>query len=93
MTESKTYRTMAGRVLDDKDLESISNEVESATYDVEDLKGRRRGRPTMGSGPADVVPVRLDPELRDALQAHAVAEHTTASDVIRQALKDFLHVA
>jgi len=93
MTESKTYRTKTGKVLDDDDLECISSEVESATYDVEVLKTRRRGRPTMGSGPADVVPVRLDPELHDALQARAVAEHTTASDVIRQALKDFLHVA
>jgi len=93
MTESKTYRTRSGRVLDDGDLESISDEVESATYDVEALKTHRRGRPTMGSGPADVVPVRLDPELRDALQARANAENTTISDVIRRALKDFLHVA
>lgn len=93
MTESKTYRTKSGRLLDDNDLDSISDEVESATYDVEALKSRRRGRPTMGSGPADVVPVRLEPELRDALQARANAENTTASDVIRRALKDFLHVA
>lgn len=93
MTESKTYRTKSGRVLDDNDVESISNEVESATYDVEMLKTRQRGRPTMGSGPADVVPVRLDPELRDALQARATSEKTTTSDVIRRALKDFLHVA
>ena len=93
MTESKTYRTKSGRLLDDSDLDSISDEVESATYDVKELKSRRRGRPTMGSGPADVVPVRLEPELRDALQARANAENTTASDVIRRALKDFLHVA
>lgn len=93
MTESKTYRTKSGRLLDDGDLDSISDEVESATYDVKELKSRRRGRPTMGSGPADVVPVRLEPELRDALQARANAENTTASDVIRRALKDFLHVA
>ncbi len=93
MTESKTYRTKTGRVLDDDDLESISSEVESATYDVEALKARRRGRPTMGSAPADVVPVRLDPELHDAVQARVVAEHTTTSDVIRRALRDFLHIA
>ena len=93
MTESKIYRTKSGRVLDDNDLESISSEVESAIYDVEVLETRQRGRPTMGSGPADVVPVRLDPELREALQARANAENTTTSDVIRRALKDFLHVA
>jgi uncharacterized protein (DUF4415 family) len=93
MNEPKSYRTKAGRVLDDADLKSIADEVESATYDVEALKTRRRGRPAMGSGPADVVPVRLDPELRDALQARANAENTTTSEVIRRALKDFLHVA
>jgi hypothetical protein len=30
----------------------------------------------MGSGPADVVPVRIDPELREAIKARADADHT-----------------
>jgi hypothetical protein len=47
----------------------------------------------MGSAPADVVPVRLDPELRDAVEARANSDKTTTSDVIRRALKEFLHVA
>ena len=93
MTDSKGYLTDTGRVLHDGDLDAISSEVASADYDVEVLKKRRRGRPSIGSGPADVVPVRLDPELRDALQSRAVEENTTASDVIRRALKEFLHVA
>jgi hypothetical protein len=39
---------------------------------------------SLGSGPADVVPVRLDPDLRAALGARAEAEHTSASsDVIQ----------
>jgi hypothetical protein len=46
----------------------------------------------MGSGPADVVPVRLDPELREAVESRATEDKTTTSDVIRRALKDFLHV-
>jgi len=33
------------------------------------LKKRRRGRPPMGSGPAEVVPVRIDPEfIREAIR-------------------------
>jgi len=47
----------------------------------------------LGAGPGEVVPVRLDPELRSALAARADAEDTNASDVIRQALRAWLHVA
>jgi Arc/MetJ-type ribon-helix-helix transcriptional regulator len=39
------------------------------------------------------VPVRLDPDLRAALAARATADHTNASEVIRQALRAWLDVA
>lgn len=54
---------------------------------------RRGGRRPLGSAPGEVVPVRLDPELRTALAARARAEHTNASDVIRQALRAWLDIA
>lgn len=60
---------------------------------MEALKTRRRGRPSIGAGPADVVPVRIDPELRAAIAARAEAEQTTASEIIREALRRFLDVA
>jgi len=88
-----THRTKSGRVLTDDDLDALAEEVETADYDVEELKGRRRGRPPMGSGPADVVPVRIDPELKMAIEARAEADHTTTSNVIRAALRKFLDVA
>jgi len=91
MTKAKKYRTKSGRVLSDSDVVELSKEAEVTDYDVEQLKTRRRGRPSMGSGPADVVPVRLDPELREAVEARANQDKTTTSDVIRRALKDFLH--
>lgn len=47
----------------------------------------------MGSGPADVVPVRIDPEPRAAIAARAEAEHTTTSEIIREAIRRFLEVA
>jgi hypothetical protein len=92
MTKAKTYRTKTGRVLNDADVKAISEEAAVEVHDVEELKSRRRGRPSMGSGPADVVPVRLDPELREAVEARAREDETTTSHVIRQALREFLHV-
>ena len=93
MTEPKTHRTRSGRILSDGEIDALSNEVAETDYDVEALKTRRRGRPPMGSGPADVVPVRIDPELRAAIEARAEAEHTTTSEIIREAIRRFLEVA
>jgi predicted transcriptional regulator len=47
----------------------------------------------MGSGPAEVVPVRIDPELKAAIEARAEADDTTTSEVIREAIRRFLEVA
>jgi len=47
----------------------------------------------MGSGPADVVPVRIDPELRAAIEVRAEADHKTTSEIIREAIRRFLEVA
>lgn len=88
----KTYRTKTGKVLTDADIEAIADEAERG-YEVEQVKARRRGRPMLGSAPADVVPVRLDPDLKQAVEARAEADHTTASEIIRQALRRFLDVA
>lgn len=93
MSDPKEHKTRTGRSLTDKDVDAIAREVEETDYDVEALKTRRRGRPTMGSGPADVVPVRIDPELRAAIEARAEADHTTTSEIIREALRRFLDVA
>jgi hypothetical protein len=93
MTKPKTYRTPTGRTLSAKDIDAIATEVEHKDYDVEALKSRRRGRPSMGTGPADVVPVRIDPELRAAINARAEEDHTTTSEIIRQALRHYLDVA
>jgi uncharacterized protein (DUF4415 family) len=95
MTKGKTYTTRTGKVLTDADIEAIADEVEQTDYDVEVLMARRRGRgrPMIGDAPSEVVPVRLDPALRQAVEARAEADHTTASDIIRQALKRFLDVA
>ncbi|MGH8957430.1 MAG: ribbon-helix-helix protein, CopG family [Acidimicrobiia bacterium] len=89
----KTHRTRSGRTLPDEEIDALSTEVAETPYDVEALRTRRRDRPSVGSGPADVVPVRIDPELRAAIEARAEAEHTTTSEIIREAIRRFLEVA
>lgn len=67
----------------------MADEAEQG-YDVEQLKSRRRGRPMLGTAPSEVVPVRLDPDLRQAIEARAEAEDKTTSEIIREALRRFL---
>jgi len=58
-------------------------EVVEPDQDIEELKNkRRRGRPLMVSALADVVPARIDPELRAAIEARAERDHATVSDAI-----------
>ncbi len=87
-----TYRTKSGKVLTDPDIEAMADEAE-AGYDVDLLRSRRRGRPRLGSGPAEVVAVRLDPDLRQAVQACADSQETTPSEIIRRALRHYITTA
>jgi hypothetical protein len=58
------------------------------TKAVDGTKLRKRpGQPAMGSAPAESFPVWLEPELRRALGERAVADDTTASEVVREALR------
>ncbi len=90
---NNTYRTKSGKTLTEADIEALASDVETADYDIELLTGRRRGRPLLGSAPAEVVPVRLDPELRAAIEARAEADDTNSSEIIRRALRAYLDVA
>lgn len=83
-------RSKAGIELTDDVLDRMATEAE---HGLDITLRRRPGRPAMGSGPADSLPVRLDPELRQALDERATAENTTASDVVREALRRYLKVS
>ena len=90
----KTYRTKSGKTLTDADIDALADDVDTTDYDTETLKRRRRrGRPLLGSAPAEVVPVRLDPDLRAAIEARADADDTNSSEIIRRALRAYLDVA
>lgn len=91
MTEHSGYTTRSGRALTDADIDGFVAEAE-AGYDVATLR-KRGGRPLRGSAPANVVPVRLEPDLLAAADARAEADATSRSEVIRAALREYLHVA
>ena len=95
MTEPRIYgHTRSGQPITDADIEALAAEAE-AGYDVDRLIARRRmrGRPALGSSAASVESVRLDPELRGELLERARSEGTTTSEIIREALRRFLHAA
>jgi uncharacterized protein (DUF4415 family) len=95
VTEPRVYgHTRSGQPITDADVEALAAEAE-AGYDVDRLIARRRkrGRPALGSSAASVESVRLDPELRGELLERARSEGTTTSEIIREALRRFLHAA
>ena len=83
--------THNGRLVSDDEIQRLADQAE-AGIDLSQLK-RRPGRPTLGNAPAEVFPVRLEPELRSALEERAESDHTTASDIVRAALRAYLQVA
>jgi hypothetical protein len=80
--------------ISDAEIERLAAEAQ-AGYDVDALIARRgrRGRPTLGTTAASVESVRLDPELRTQLLQRASSEGSTPSEVIREALRRYLHAA
>jgi len=93
MTKPPTHRTATGREVTDEEIASMAADLEVMEFDIDALKARRRGRPMIGTAPAEVVPVRIDPALKAAIDARAAADDVSISEVIRNALKKYLHVA
>ena len=94
MTPPVPDRPNPRRAITDQEIERLAGEAE-AGYDVDELIARRgrRGRPPIGTAAASVESVRLDPELRRRLLERASAEGTTPSELIREALRRYLHAA
>lgn len=98
MTMAKSPRPTHGTKKDgtpvtDAVVEQLADEAERG-YDVDDVLARRRGgRPPMGSAPATVESVRLDPELKRELLLRAGKDGISVSEVIRQALRDYVQAS
>lgn len=91
MAAKKTYgKTRSGVPITDELVEKLAAQAERG-FDVDEILRRRRGRPSMGSGPAKVESVRLDPELREALVSRAEHDKEPTSAVIRNALRLYLN--
>ena len=80
-------RTKGGRAITDEVIEEYAAQAE-AGFDLSRI--RVRGRPRMGSAPARSFPVRLDPDLRAALDHRAAEDHKPAAEVVREALRRYL---
>jgi len=93
MARKKTHgKTAGGKPITDDLIDKLSKEAEDG-YDVDEILRKRVGRPSIGSGPATVESVRLDPELREALTSRAKQDHEATSSVIRKALRQYLEVS
>ncbi len=75
-------RTSSRRVLTGADIDALANEAE-AGYDV-GRSARPQRRP---GGHAEVVPVRMPPELKAEVERRAEVEETSVSEVVRAALR------
>jgi hypothetical protein len=91
--DKRTHGKTASGVPITEDLVDKLAAKAEAGYDVEKTLRRRGGRPPIGSAPAGVESVRLEPELRQALAQRAEHDHETTSSVIRKALREYLKVA
>jgi predicted HicB family RNase H-like nuclease len=87
----KTHGTKGdGTPITDEMVEEMADEAERG-YDVDEILRRRRGgRPPIGSAPASVESVRLDPELKRDLLLRAADEGVSVSELIRKALRNYV---
>ena len=89
MADRNYGKTARGVPITDELVEKLAKEAEEG-FDVEQIIRRRRGRPPIGASAASVESVRLEPELRVALQHRAQLQSATVSSLIREALWAYL---
>ena len=89
MTKKKILGTSGGQAITQHDIERMADEAERGYSDTQ-LRHVGRGRPAMGDGPAKAVQARLDPELHAALERRAKADQKTSSEIVREALQEYL---
>ena len=85
----RVYHMIDGEILTDEDYERMADEVVTRDFDLSKLT-RLPGRPLMGKAVAQVVPVRIEPAIVESIDRRAKKEGTTRSDIIRQAINNYL---
>ena len=91
MTKKKILGTSGGQAITQTDVERMADEAERG-YSGAQLRHVGRGRPALGDGPARAIQARLDPELHAALERRARADQKTSSEIVREALHEYLSV-
>ena len=76
-----------GTPVTEQDIQDWANEAERG-YDIDRL--RKRGRKPVGDGPGQVVPVRIDETLLEALEDRAERDHVIRSEAIRAAISAYV---
>ena len=84
-----TYRLKSGTVVNDSDIQRMADDVATRDFDLSKFT-RLPGRPLMGKAVAEVVPVRIEPSIVKSIDRRAKKEGTTRSDIIRQAITNYL---
>ena len=87
--QQKTYRLKSGIVLNDSDIQRMADDIATRDFDLSKFT-RLPGRPLMGKAVAEVVPVRIEPSIIKSIDRRAKKEGTTRSDIIRQAITNYL---
>ncbi len=90
MSAERTWGTSGGVPITDALIEELAAEAERG-YDLDTM--RPVGRPPLGDGPSEIVQVRVDPALGQALATRAAGDDTTPSEIVRRALRAYLDVA
>ena len=85
----KTYRLKSGVVVTDLDIQRMADDVATRDFDLSKFT-RLPGRPLIGKAVAEVVPVRIEPSIVKSIDRRAKKEGTTRSDIIRQAITNYL---
>ena len=85
----KAYRLKSGIVVNDSDIQRMADDVATRDFDLSKFT-RLPGRPLMGKAAAEVVPVRIEPSIVKSIDRRAKKEGTTRSDIIRQAITNYL---
>lgn len=73
-------------------IDELAAEAERG-YTPEQLGYKKRGRPTMGSGVAKTIQVKLSPELHKRLCSRVEFDQSCVSDVVRDALEFYFETA
>ena len=87
------HTTRSGKTLTETNINEIAAEFEQRDFTNEEIAGikkTRRRSPRIGDSNAEVVTFRAPPTYKVRIAERAHAEHTTESQVIRDALDAYL---